>query len=70
MFISKIGDFVSSIEHKQKSVSHIMTVNGTHGFESQKTYVVFVCVLLKKQSHLHLGKQINITLAFFGELSL
>ncbi len=34
----------------------------------------FVCVLLKKQSHLHLGcpggKQINITFTFLGELSL
>uniref|UniRef100_A0A672P262 Zgc:63587 n=1 Tax=Sinocyclocheilus grahami TaxID=75366 RepID=A0A672P262_SINGR len=34
----------------------------------------FVCVLLKKQSHLHLGcpggKQINITFSFLGELSL
>ncbi len=35
---------------------------------------IFVCVLLKKQSHLHLGcpggKQINIKFSFLGELSL
>ncbi len=35
---------------------------------------IFVCVLLKKQSHLHLGcpwgKQINIKCSFLGELSL
>ncbi len=35
---------------------------------------IFVCVLLKKQSHLHLGcpwgKQIHITFSFLGELSL
>ncbi len=35
---------------------------------------IFVCVLLKKQSHLHLGcpggKQINIKFKFLGELSL
>ncbi len=35
---------------------------------------IFACVLLKKQSHLHLGypggKQINITFSFLGELSL
>ncbi len=35
---------------------------------------ISVCVLLKKQSHLHLGcpggKQINITFSFLGELSL
>ncbi len=35
---------------------------------------IFVCVLLKKQSHLHLGcpwgKQMNITFSFLGELSL
>ncbi len=35
---------------------------------------IFVCVLLKKQRHLHLGcpggKQINITFTFLGELSL
>ncbi len=35
---------------------------------------IFVCVLLKKQSHLHIecpwGKQINIKFSFLGELSL
>ncbi len=35
---------------------------------------IFICVLLKKQSHLHLGcpggKQINIKFSFLGELSL
>ncbi len=35
---------------------------------------IFACVLLKKQSHLHLeypgGKQINIKFSFLGELSL
>ncbi len=35
---------------------------------------MFVCVQLKKQSHLHLGcpggKQINIFFSFLGELSL
>ncbi len=35
---------------------------------------IFVCVLMKKQSHLHLGcpwgKQINIKFSFLGELSL
>ncbi len=38
--IQDVGDFVSSVEHKQRfltqSVSHIMAVNGTHGFERQK----------------------------------
>ncbi len=39
--IQDVGDFVSSVEHKQRyltqtvAVSHIMAVNGTHGFESQ-----------------------------------
>ncbi len=37
-------------------------------------FKIFVCVLLKKQSHLHPacpgGKQINITFTFLGELSL
>jgi len=35
---------------------------------------IIICVLLKKQSHLHLGcpggKQINIKFSFLGELSL
>ncbi len=35
---------------------------------------ISVCVLLKKQCHLHLdcpgGKEINITFSFLGELSL
>ncbi len=35
--IQNVGDFVSSVEHKQRfltqAVSHIMSVNGTHGFE-------------------------------------
>ncbi len=40
--IQDVGDFVSSVKHKQwfltplQFVSHIMSVNGTHGFESQK----------------------------------
>ncbi len=41
--IQDVGDFVSSVEHKQRfelkplqSVSHIKSVNGTHGFEREK----------------------------------
>ncbi len=41
--IQDVGDFVSSVEHKRRflplqSISHIMAVNGTHGFERKKTY--------------------------------
>ncbi len=40
----------------------------------QFEFKIFVCVLLKKQSHLQLrcpgGKQINITFSFLSELSL
>ncbi len=39
--IQDVGDFISSVELKLKfflkSVSHVMAVNGTHGFESKKT---------------------------------
>ncbi len=41
--IQDVGYFVSSVEHKQRfltqtvaSVSHIIAVNGTHGFERKK----------------------------------
>ncbi len=40
--IQDAGDFVSSVEHKRRcltqSVSHLMEVNGLHGFESQKKH--------------------------------
>ncbi len=53
-----------------KAVSPIDCHYMTNRFELK----IFVCVLLKKQSHLHLGhpggKQTNITFSFLGELSL
>ncbi len=40
--IQDVGDFISSLELKLKfflkSVSHVMAVNGTHGFESKKKH--------------------------------
>ncbi len=40
--VGDVSDFVSSVEHKRKifnsnCCSHIIAVNGSHGFESKKT---------------------------------
>ncbi len=50
--IQDVGDFVSSVEHKQRfltqtvAVCHIMTVNGFQSFESKKTHTLYILLYI------------------------